>query len=295
MFTTIQTFRHWRRETLLSGKTVGFVPTMGALHAGHMSLATQAANDADVVCLSIFVNPAQFSPTEDLATYPRTLQADLETLKETLPDKACVVLAPSVAEMYPNGITLDRAQQEGAFVEVLGLSHQLEGKTRPHFFRGVATVVTKLFNIVQPEHAYFGQKDVQQCMVLRRMVRDLHLPVQLHIGPTARAEDGLALSSRNAYLTEDQRHDALALYAALSRMQSLYDLGMTDADTLRDAGKELLSNFPNVRLDYISVASPDTLKEIQGAIDPAVGAVMSGAVYVGTTRLIDNFLIDAQP
>ncbi|KAI8384620.1 pantoate/beta-alanine ligase [Radiomyces spectabilis] len=300
VFNKIADFRSWRRQLLLDRQTLGYVPTMGALHQGHLALVTAAKQQCDHVALTIFVNPAQFAPNEDLASYPRTLQSDLDQLAALGPHVASAVLVPQVQEMYPTGIELDVSKQKGAFVEVKGLSHQLEGITRPHFFRGVATVVTKFLNIVQPEHVYFGQKDIQQCFVIRRMLQDLHVPVQMHICPTIREEDGLAMSSRNTYLSPTQRTHALCLSKALQTMEKMYRDGVRHAPTLISAAKDVIETTQRqvetlgqdwqVKLDYVNVNSPHDLSEIRDEITD--GAIMSLAVFVGKTRLIDNIVVD---
>ncbi|KAI8092726.1 uncharacterized protein BX664DRAFT_277187 [Halteromyces radiatus] len=302
LFNKIADFRAWRRQLLLDRQTLGYVPTMGALHKGHLALVTSAKDKCDHVALTIFVNPAQFSPTEDLATYPRTLQNDLDQLAALGPGITSAVLVPSVKEMYPGGIELDVSKQKGTFVEVKGLSHQLEGITRPHFFRGVATVVSKFLNIVQPEQVFFGQKDVQQCAVIKAMIRDLHFPVKMNICPTVREKDGLAMSSRNAYLTPDQRKYALVVHKALSTIESLYHSGQHHAPSLIDAGAALIEQARQqvqkenldweVKLDYLSINSPEDLSTISGTIDQQEGCIVSTAVFVGKTRLIDNLLLD---
>ncbi|KAJ1965219.1 pantoate-beta-alanine ligase [Dipsacomyces acuminosporus] len=291
VFHTVAEVRAWREEQRKLGRSVGFVPTMGALHSGHLNLVNMASEECDSVIISIFVNPAQFAPHEDLDKYPRTLPADIEEYTEakTRAGTTKAVFAPSVAEMYPRGITTDREQQKGAFVEVLGLSEMLEGGTRPHFFRGVATVVTKLFHIVMPEKAYFGQKDVQQCCVLRAMVSDLHFPLVLRVGATVRdPKDGLALSSRNVYLTEAQRQRAPAFYRGLCRARELYVSGITDGTKLIAAVKDEAAK-EDLDIEYVSLNSPDDLSEIDTV--GSSGAILSGAWRMGTTRLIDNVLI----
>lgn len=302
VFDRIADFRRWRRSILLQGQTLGYVPTMGALHAGHISLAERARQDNDHVALTIFVNPAQFAPHEDLSSYPRTLQADLDQINRLPVGTVTAVLVPQVSEIYPNGIELDVSKQIGAFVEIKGLSHQLEGGTRPHFFRGVATVVSKFFNIIQPEHAYFGQKDVQQCVCLRRLVEDLHFPLQLHICPTQRESDGLAMSSRNVYLTPSQRKHSLVLFRMLSSIEKSYKNGERSRDKLlADAmdifhaeEKQVAASHEDLtmKLDYLSIANPRTLDEEFSNLDS--GFIASIAVFMGKTRLIDNFLINCE-
>ncbi|KAI7906201.1 pantothenate synthase [Cokeromyces recurvatus] len=300
VFNKIADFRQWRHSLLLDRKTLGYVPTMGALHQGHLALVSAAKKRCDHVALSIFVNPAQFAPTEDLATYPRTLQNDLNKLADLGFDST--VFVPQVEEMYPAGIDLDVSKQKGTFVEVLGLSKQLEGITRPNFFRGVATVVSKFLNIVQPEDVFFGQKDIQQCFVIRNMIRDLHFPSKMHICPTVRDENGLALSSRNAYLSATQKRYALVLSQSLQHMESLYRSGNTNATELVQAGVQLIEQAAKevdalnedwkIRIDYVSINSGKDLREIKGEIPKEDGCVISMAVFVGHTRLIDNLCLD---
>ncbi|KAF9207680.1 pantothenate synthase [Haplosporangium sp. Z 27] len=283
-------------------KTVGFVPTMGALHEGHLSLVQIAKQECDVAVVSIFVNPAQFAPHEDLDQYPRTFDTDYASL---VASKACAaILLPKVSEMYPIGITLDRSQQRGTFVEVQGLSHQMEGIPRPHFFRGVATVVTKLFNIVQPDRAYFGQKDAQQCVVLRAMIRDLLLPIRMRSIPTRREADGLAMSSRNRYLTPEMRDVATLLYRAITAAkESIVEREVTDREDILAPAYKIIDEVSqevkakglpfDVKLDYLSLVDVETLTELN-TLGKSQAAILSGAVYVGTTRLIDNILINTE-
>ncbi|KAI7883386.1 uncharacterized protein EV154DRAFT_485544 [Mucor mucedo] len=304
VFNKIADFRQWRRSLLLDKKTLGYVPTMGALHQGHLSLVAAARKRCDHVALTVFVNPAQFAPTEDLGTYPRTLQKDLDLLASLGQGVASAVLVPQVEEMYPAGIELDVTKQKGTFVEVLGISNQLEGTTRPNFFRGVATVVSKFLNIVQPEEVFFGQKDIQQCFVIRDMIRDLHFPTKMHICPTVREESGLALSSRNVYLTPSQKEHALVLSRSLKHMESLYRAGTRDATTLVQAGTKLIQDERKkvqedgedweIKLDYVSINSGKDLSELKGDILSEDGCVISMAVYVGDTRLIDNLCLDVE-
>ncbi|KAF9349358.1 pantothenate synthase [Mortierella sp. NVP85] len=283
-------------------KLVGFVPTMGALHHGHLGLVQTARQECDAVVVSIFVNPAQFAPHEDLDQYPRSFDTDYASLVAT---NACsAILLPKVSEMYPSGIPLDRSQQRGAFVEVVGLSHQMEGITRPHFFRGVATVVTKLFNIVQPDRVYFGQKDAQQCVVVRTMIRDLLLPIKMRAIPTSREPDGLAMSSRNRYLTPEMRNVATLLYRAISAAKkAIVEQGASDRDAILKPAHAMIDQVVDevrtqglpfqVRLDYLSLVDVETLTELE-TIGPSQPAILSGAVYVGTTRLIDNVLVHTE-
>ncbi|KAG8908823.1 pantothenate synthase [Tulasnella sp. 403] len=313
VFSTLQALREWRKRAFDESKSVGFVPTMGALHEGHMSLVRRSLEQNDLTILSIFVNPAQFAPHEDLATYPRTLDADLALLStisvampgvlETLRTPSAVFL-PAIKDMYPSGVVQDVGKQKGTFVEVKGYSHQMEGQSRPTFFRGVATVVTKLFNAVQPTNAYFGQKDIQQALLLRRMARDLLLPNptydNVHIVPTHRCPDGLALSSRNAYLSEAERAAAPTLYTALREAETAWSQGSSVSECLAEAvgfvaDAELDGSRKNVsmRLDYIQMNDPETFEVMDGDVRKESGraVILSGALWVGRTRLIDNLLL----
>ncbi len=257
--------------------TWGFVPTMGYLHEGHLSLVRRARAENDHVAVSIFVNPTQFGPHEDYSRYPRDLERDLRLLEPLGVD---LVFAPSVEEMYPPGFQ--------TWVIVEGVSRPLEGAARPGHFRGVATVVTKLFNIVQPDRAYFGQKDAQQAVVIRRMVQDLNIPVEIVVCPTVREPDGLAMSSRNTYLNPEERRAATVLFRALQAAKARYEQGERDAERLREAMREVIQAEPLARLDYVSVADPETLQELDRVEDRAL---LSLAVYIGKTRLIDNILL----
>ncbi|KAJ3038027.1 hypothetical protein HDV00_001071 [Rhizophlyctis rosea] len=259
---------------------------MGALHEGHLSLARLARQNNDKVVASIFVNPAQFAPHEDLSKYPRTVEKDIEMLGSAGVD---AVFLPSVEEMYPAGIVLDVKDQQGTFVEVKGKSHQMEGSIRPHFFRGVATVVTKLFNITQPTRAYFGQKDAQQCAVIRSMVRDLWVPIEVVVGATVRESDGLAMSSRNVYLSQEERKTAPVLYKALSAGVTAYEKGMRDREELIRIAEEMIKKETRVSLEYLSLANPFSL--VEEKVVGKEGAIFSGAIKVGKTRIIDNVLL----
>ncbi|KAJ7781988.1 hypothetical protein DFH07DRAFT_792208 [Mycena maculata] len=308
LFTTVAAFRQWREVARRDNKSVGFVPTMGALHDGHMSLVRRSLAENDLTVLSIFVNPAQFAPHEDLATYPRTLPRDLEILAAARVEaesgasvrSPSAVFLPSVQEMYPSGIHQDPAVQKGTFVEVKGYGDQMEGKSRPTFFRGVATVVTKLFNAIEPTNAYFGQKDIQQCLILKRLCRDTLLshpdPAHLHIVPTARdPSDGLALSSRNAYLSEDGRKLAPTLYKALAAAQQSWNAGHPKSVCVEHARAVVEGAGAAVRLDYIELNDSDTLEPVPDAArrTEAVSkpVILSGAMWVGQTRLIDNIVL----
>lgn len=283
---TVAEVRSWRQQQ----HTIGFVPTMGALHQGHLRLLDVAHQHSDVVLTSIFVNPAQFAPHEDLHCYPRTLAEDLEKLSQK--PYPVVVFAPSAAEMYPGGITTQRSDQRGTFVEVLGLSECLEGGTRPHFFRGVATVVLKLFNIVRPDVAVFGQKDVQQCCVLRRMARDLHLSIRIAVAETQRDSNGLALSSRNVYLTDEERDRASAFYRGMCEARDMYmKQDVRDREQLLEVVRKAATES-RLEIEYISLSHPEDLTEVDQI--GSDGAILSGAWRMGNTRLIDNMLLGFQ-
>lgn len=328
IFITAPAFREWREKALLEKKSVGFVPTMGALHEGHLSLVRTSLAENDLTVLSIFVNPAQFAPHEDLTTYPRTLEQDITTLaKVTFTDpslpRPCAqgdpssehtnirqpsaIFLPSIKEMYPSGITQDISSQKGTFVEVQGYSHQMEGKSRPTFFRGVATVVTKLLNVVQPTRAYFGQKDIQQALLLKRLTSDLLMSYPLsqnvRIVPTARDHtDGLALSSRNAYLSQGERKMAPALYQALVAAKTAWEAGSSKVECLLEAREVIAARNVQTRvndldvktrLDFIEFNNADTFdivddKATQRDFDVIL---LSGALFVGKTRLIDNLVL----
>jgi pantoate--beta-alanine ligase len=262
-----------RRE----GKRLGFVPTMGALHEGHLSLVRAARAATNVVAASIFVNPTQFGPNEDLAKYPRSFERDCELLER---EGVAFLFAPSVEEMYPAGAV--------TWVTVEELSGKLDGKSRPGHFRGVTTVVSKLFHIVEPDAAFFGQKDAAQVAIIRRMVRDLNLPVEIVTCPIVREADGLAMSSRNAYLDAEQRRQALVLHRSLMRVEALASTGERDARQLAATGQEEIARESEVRLDYFSIVNPDTLDPVERV---SRGALVAVAAYVGTTRLIDNVVI----
>jgi len=256
---------------------VGFVPTMGALHAGHMSLVALAAERCDAVAASIFVNPTQFAPHEDLATYPRPIEADLAKLEAA---NVALVFLPAPETVYPAGFDTR--------IEVGAIADRLEGAVRPGHFSGVATVVAKLFNIMAPDIAFFGQKDIQQTRVIMQLVRDLDLPVEIAIGPTVREPDGLALSSRNIYLGAAERAQAPALYRGLRAAGEAYAGGIRDAATLRRLIETPIRQTVGV-IDYVSIADPDTLAELE-VIGPK-GAVISLAVRFGMTRLLDNVIL----
>jgi pantoate--beta-alanine ligase len=275
---TVTTLREFQTARATLAGPVGFVPTMGYLHDGHLSLARLARESCESVVASIFVNPTQFAPTEDLSSYPRDLERDLELLEAEGCD---LVLAPATNdEFYPAGYD--------TWVDVGGITRQLEGKSRPTHFRGVATVVAKLFNLVQPQRAFFGQKDAQQALVIRRMIRDLNYNIELVLGPTIREDDGLAMSSRNAYLTPEQRAAAPVLRRCLDHVEKLYADGERKADRLREAMQIFLDAEPLALPDYMSVADLDSLEELETITGKAL---VSLAVRFGSTRLIDNTIL----
>ena len=268
---TIASFRAARRA--LDG-SLGFVPTMGALHEGHLTLVARARAENDHVAVSIFVNPTQFDRADDLTNYPRDLERDLALLRDA---GVGLVFAPEAAEIYPPGVATT--------VSVAGVTTRLEGAKRPGHFDGVATVVAKLLNIVQPDRAYFGQKDAQQLVVVRRMADDLALPVEIVDVPTVREADGLALSSRNQFLHGAARQQALALSRALGAAEDAWHEGERDATALRRAARTIFEQYPSVEVEYLSLADPETLEELEG---PVPRGIMSTAAWVGGVRLIDN-------
>jgi pantoate--beta-alanine ligase len=280
-YTTIEEMRAASRAARLGGLRLGLVPTMGALHQGHLSLVRTAKAQCDAVAVSIFVNPLQFGPNEDLAKYPRTFEPDCEMLEQEDVD---FLFAPSVEEMYP--------EKAITYVTVEGLSEKLCGRSRPGHFRGVTTVVAKLFHIVEPDLAFFGQKDAAQATIIRRMVRDLNFPVEIIVCSIVREADGLAMSSRNAYLNPQERKSALVLYRALRELQRKFDHGEHNPARLIEAGQNVLAQEPGVRVDYLEIVDPDTLdpvKEVEGA------ALVAIAAFVGNTRLIDNIVLAQRP
>ncbi len=260
-------------------RPLGLVPTMGALHEGHLALVRRARAENETVAVSIFVNPAQFGENEDLATYPRDMARDLALLEAEGVD---LVYAPAPEEVYPPGFD--------TWIEPGAIAEELEGAVRPGHFRGVATVVAKLFNVVRPDRAYFGQKDGQQLAVIRQMARDLDTGIEIVAVPTVRDADGLALSSRNAYLTPEQRQAAPVIYQALSAARQIWETGETDAERLRGAVREILQQEPLLSgIDYVSVADLSTLRELEQVNGPAM---VSTAVRMGKTRLIDNVVLE---
>ena len=256
---------------------VGFVPTMGYLHEGHLRLVRRARADNDVEVVSIFVNPTQFGPHEDFERYPRDIEKDLSLLVR---EKVDYVFMPSVQEMYPLGYS--------TYVDVEGITEKLEGASRVGHFRGVATVVAKLFNILHPTRAYFGQKDAQQVIVIKKMVADLDMNLEIVVVPTVREPDGLAMSSRNVYLSPEEREAATVLYRAISLAERLYYDGVRDADRLREDMRVLIEDEPLADIDYVSVADARTLQELDKINGPVLASL---AVRIGKTRLIDNIVL----
>ncbi|SCU84347.1 LADA_0D01200g1_1 [Lachancea dasiensis] len=300
---TVQDVISWRNENIdRRTQTSGFVPTMGCLHDGHLSLIRKSRLENNFTIVSIFVNPSQFAPSEDLDKYPRTLQADLALLEKAGVD-LCFV--PNAAEMYPQGIPLEVEAQKGPFVTVIGVSEQLEGRTRPNFFRGVATIVTKLLNVVLSTHAYFGQKDFQQFTVLKVMAEELFMNTKLKMMPIVRDADGLALSSRNRYLCQESRHLSTAVYQALQMAAAcLQNLDTNEEVQRSDLVDKILQHWvPHVtsgdfEVDYVSVADPRTLMELE-SVSGSTAVVISCAVFVKdrensstVVRLIDNILLN---
>ncbi len=273
----------WMKETVRQARAenhfVGLVPTMGALHEGHLSLIRRARGDCSRVYASIFLNPTQFGPNEDLSKYPRTFERDVEQLTDAGVD---ILFAPDAKEIYPAGFR--------SYVNVEGLSERLEGKSRPGHFRGVATVVLKLFEIVQPQFAYFGRKDAQQVRILQQMATDLNLNVEIVVCPIVREPDGLALSSRNTYLNPEERRAATALRRALDEARRELDAGARDALQLQTAIRRVLSNEPLARIDYVEIVDSETFEPVASIGPRPVYALL--AVFIGKTRLIDNLLIE---
>lgn len=275
---TISDMRSACRALRSAGKRLGFVPTMGALHAGHLSLVRAAKAQCDAVAVSIFVNPTQFGPKEDLAKYPRPFENDCDALEKEGVD---LIFAPTVEEMYGAG--------ETTWVTVDGLSEKLDGRSRPGHFRGVTTVVAKLFHIVEPDRAFFGQKDAAQVAIIRRMVRDLNFPVEIVSCPIIREPDGLAMSSRNVYLSAEERRRAPVLHRSLQEVEKAFRAGERSASKLSQAGRAVIGQEPEVRLDYFEIVDPDTLDAVERVTGETLVAV---AAFVGATRLIDNFVLE---
>lgn len=275
---TIQAIQDLTRDLRDRGQIVGLVPTMGALHEGHLSLIRLAAERVDTVVVSIFVNPTQFGPNEDYSKYPRVLEQDIALCAEAGAD---LVFAPSVEEMYPKGFS--------TFVLEEHVSKPLEGVSRPSHFRGVTTVVAKLFNVVGPDLAFFGQKDAQQVAVLKKMVSDLYMPVEIVVAPTVREPDGLAMSSRNRYLTPSQRIEALALYRALSKARDMVATGELRSDRLVAETTHILAQHRRIRVIYVAVADRDTMEPVKEAVPGR--SLIALAAWVDEVRLIDNLVL----
>ena len=275
---TAVTIKEIRDATIALPEPIGLVPTMGFLHEGHISLVNRACNEVASVVVSIFVNPTQFSPTDDLDSYPRNLERDAALLQEAGAD---LLWLPTPDIIYPPDFQ--------TWVNVEEISKPLEGEKRPGHFRGVTTVVTKLFNLVQPQKAYFGQKDAQQVAVIRQMVRDLNMPVEIVASPIIRERDGLAMSSRNTYLNPKERQAALVLFKSLKTAKSAYEMGERDAKTLRIIMEKIIKAEPLAHLEYLSCADYDSLKELEKMSGKML---LSMAVYVGKTRLIDNLVLN---
>jgi pantoate--beta-alanine ligase len=277
IITTVAEMRRWGKEKVLKRREIGLVPTMGYLHEGHLTLVESAKKENHEVVMSIFVNPLQFGPQEDYSTYPRDLDRDSRLAEKAGVD---VIFAPSVEEMYPSYPQLTT-------VQVSELTEGLCGASRPGHFTGVATVVCKLLNIVRPERAYFGQKDYQQVQVVKRMVEDLNIPVEIRTVPIKREADGLAMSSRNTYLSAQERKDALCLYESLKACRDLYEKGERESARLKEAMRKVIMSRPAAVIDYIEICDAVTLKPVTQVKGPAVAAL---AVKIGRTRLIDNMI-----
>jgi pantoate--beta-alanine ligase len=276
---TIESVRKLVEAARRNGKKIGFVPTMGALHAGHVSLIEAAAKECDFVVVSIFVNPTQFGPGEDFEKYPRPIEVDLEICRKAGVD---VVFSPAPKEMYPaKNIT---------WVNVEKLTEPLCGRSRPGHFRGVTTVCAKLFNIVTPDVAYFGQKDAQQATVIRRMVQDLNMPLRIVVCPTVREPNGLAVSSRNQYLSAQQKRDAGQIYQSLEKCRQMIAAGVIDPQQIIDEMRNILQQVPSIEIEYVSLVDAETLE----AVEQIAGGILAAvAVRLGPARLIDNILVDA--
>lgn len=275
---TIKSVRSLVKAARSKGKKIGFVPTMGAMHTGHISLIEAAVQQTDFVVVSIFVNPTQFGPGEDLEKYPRPLEADLEICRNTGVD---AVFAPTTEQMYP--------QENLTWVNVEKLTEQLCGQFRPAHFRGVTTICAKLFNIVAPDIAFFGQKDAQQAIVTKQMVADLNMPLKIVVCPTVRQPDGLAVSSRNKYLTRQQRKDATLIYKSLQKCQEMINAGIRDVQEIVTQMRKILQQAPSIKIEYISIVDAETLQTIDGIAGKVLTAV---AVRISSARLIDNILVD---
>lgn len=278
-FSAIEATRHWVAEHKKAGRVVGLVPTMGALHEGHLSLVRSAANECDAVLASVFVNPTQFAPGEDYDRYPRDLRADATLLEAAGAD---ALFAPEVATVYPG--------DETTTVDVGAIGTTLEGAARPDHFRGVATIVLKLFGIAPADRAYFGQKDYQQTVVVRRMTRDLNVPIEIVVCPIVREPDGVAMSSRNAYLTPDERREAVALVESLRLVERLVGQGEHDAERLRAAVGRHFAQYVRAELEYVDFMENGTLTPVKSVKSGTVAVL---AARLGSTRLLDNAVLGA--
>jgi pantoate--beta-alanine ligase len=275
---TIQPVRASVKAARDKGKKIGLVPTMGALHSGHLSLIEAAKQQTDFVVVSIFVNPSQFGPDEDFENYPRDLKTDADACRKAGVD---VIFVPTVQEMYP--------RENLTWVNVEKLTESLCGRSRPGHFRGVTTICAKLFNIIMPDVAFFGQKDAQQAIVIKRMVTDLNMPLEIVVCPTAREESGLAISSRNQYLTETEKKDSAVLYAALQKCKEMVEEGVTDSQALITEMRRMIEQVQSAKIDYVSIVDAETLQEVACAEGKILVAL---AVHIGRARLIDNILVD---
>lgn len=273
-----KTIAEMKALRMKSPGSVGFVPTMGYLHDGHLALVRQARDENSVVIASIFVNPTQFGPAEDFKSYPRNTEHDLAMLRK---EKSDIVFMPSAEEMYPEGFN--------SWVEVEKVTDRLEGSCRPGHFKGVATVVAKLFNIVEPTRAYFGQKDAQQALVIKKMVADLNMNLEVIVAPTVRENDGLAMSSRNVYLDPQERQASTILFKALALARNLWGKGERNADILRQEMTSLISKEPLAKIEYVSIVDAETLEELSETDRPALASL---AIRIGKTRLIDNIVLE---
>jgi len=272
----VKTISEMRKLRPQLTEPVGFVPTMGYFHEGHLSLVRQARKENPSVVVSIFVNPAQFGPSEDFRDYPQDLRRDLELLQNV-----DIVFVPSEGKMYPSGFS--------SWIDVERITQRLEGSSRPGHFRGVTTICAKLFNIIQPSRAYFGQKDAQQAVVIKKMVSDLNMNLEIIVAPTVRENDGLAMSSRNIYLNAEERQAAIILFKALSLARHLWQSGEKDANKIRHQMTSLIQKEPLARIDYVSIADANTLEELDVIDRPALASL---AVTIGKTRLIDNIILE---
>jgi pantoate--beta-alanine ligase len=277
---TIESVRSLVNASRSAGKKVGFVPTMGALHVGHISLIEAATKGSDFVVVSIFVNPTQFGPGEDFEKYPRPFETDLDICRKGGVD---VVFAPTPVQMYPT--------ENITWVNVEKLTETLCGRSRPGHFRGVATVCAKLFNIVGPDAAFFGAKDAQQAVVVKRMVTDLNMPVDIVVCPTVREDSGLAVSSRNKYLSEQQKKDATLIYKSLQKCREMIEAGTTDIEIITAEMRKILSQAPSIQIEYVSIVDAESLQKLDKIIGEVLAAV---AVKIGPARLIDNIVMDTR-